>query len=129
MDKAVRVGVLGLRRGASLARLAQHAGMQLVAVCERDDRRREAANALGAAAYREVEAFLDHPMDAVILVNDISQHEPSLGGNVGREPWGLLLIGSQHPTAQTPSRKRKPSRGGAGNASSGCDAERSSLEH
>jgi predicted dehydrogenase len=28
------------------------------------------------AAYREVEAFLDHPMDAVILVNDFDQHAP-----------------------------------------------------
>jgi len=50
MDRAVRVGVLGLRRGAALARLAQQAGMELVAVCERDDRRREAATASGAAA-------------------------------------------------------------------------------
>jgi predicted dehydrogenase len=76
MDKAVRVGVLGLRRGAALARLAQQAGMEVVAVCERDDRRREAAMALGAAAYRDVEPFLDHGMDAVILVNDFDQHAP-----------------------------------------------------
>ena len=41
MGGAVRVGVLGLRRGAALARLAREAGMQLVAVCERDDERRE----------------------------------------------------------------------------------------
>jgi hypothetical protein len=76
MDRAVRVGVLGLRRGAALARLAQDAGMQLVAVCERDDRRREAVTALGAAAYRDVEPFLEHGMDAVILVNDFDQHAP-----------------------------------------------------
>jgi len=76
MDRAVRVGVLGLRRGAALARLAQDAGMQVVAVCERDNRRREAATALGAAAYRDVEPFLDHRMDAVILVNDFDQHAP-----------------------------------------------------
>jgi predicted dehydrogenase len=77
MGRAVRVGVLGLRRGASLARLAQHAGMQLVAVCERDDRRREVSSSeLDTAAYREVEAFMDHPMDAVILVNDFDQHAP-----------------------------------------------------
>jgi predicted dehydrogenase len=76
MAKAVRVGVLGLRRGAALARLAQQAGMQVVAVCERDDQRREAANALGATAYRDVEPFLDHAMDAVILVNDFDQHAP-----------------------------------------------------
>ena len=50
--------------------------MQVVAVCERDDRRREAAKSLGAAAYRDVEPFLDHNMDAVILVNDFDQHAP-----------------------------------------------------
>ena len=76
MDRAVRVGVLGLRRGAALARLAQQAGMQVVAVCERDTRRREAATALGAVAYGDVEPFLGHAMDAVILVNDFDQHAP-----------------------------------------------------
>ena len=74
MSGAVRVGVLGLRRGAALARLSRQAGMQLVAVCERDDRRREAATAPGAVAYRDVEPFLEHEMDAVILVNDFDQH-------------------------------------------------------
>jgi predicted dehydrogenase len=76
MERAVRVGVLGLRRGAALARLAQQARMQVVAVCERDDQRREAAKSLGAAAYRDVEPFLDHAMDAVLLVNDFDQHAP-----------------------------------------------------
>jgi predicted dehydrogenase len=77
MDSAVRVGVLGLRRGAALARLAQQAGMRVVAVCERDDRRlQETASALDAVAYRDLEAFLDHPMDAVVLVNDFDQHAP-----------------------------------------------------
>jgi predicted dehydrogenase len=76
MGKAVRLGVLGLRRGGALARLAQQAGMQVVAVCERDDQRRQAAKALGAAAYRDVEPFLDHDMDAVVLVNDFDQHAP-----------------------------------------------------
>jgi predicted dehydrogenase len=51
--------------------------MQVVAVCERDDRRlKEAATALGAAAYRDLEPFLDHAMDAAILVNDFNQHAP-----------------------------------------------------
>ena len=77
MAKAVRAGVLGLRRGAALARLAQQAGMQVVAVCERDDQRlQETAHALGAAGYRDVERFLRHDMDAVILVNDFDQHAP-----------------------------------------------------
>ena len=77
MVEAVRVGVLGLRRGAALARLAQQAGMRVVAVCERDDQRRqEAAEALGVAGYRDVEPFLNQAMDAVILVNDFDQHAP-----------------------------------------------------
>jgi predicted dehydrogenase len=77
MGRAIRVGVVGLRRGAALARLAWDAGMHLVAVCERDDRRREeVATGLGVAAYRDVEPFLDHAMDAVILVNDFDQHAP-----------------------------------------------------
>lgn len=77
MGGNVRVGVLGLRRGAALARLAQQAGMRVVAVCEQDDRRRQAAAvALDTAAYRDLEPFLDHPMDAVILVNDFDQHAP-----------------------------------------------------
>jgi predicted dehydrogenase len=36
--------------------------------------RRETATALGVAAYRDVEAFLDHAMDAAILINDFDQH-------------------------------------------------------
>jgi predicted dehydrogenase len=77
MGKGVRVGVLGLRRGAALARLAGPAGMRVVAVCERDDRRRTASGGeLDAAGDRDVDAFLDHPMDAVILVNDFDQHAP-----------------------------------------------------
>jgi len=78
MAKAVRVGVLGLRRGAALARLVQQAGMQVVAVYERDDRRREeTAKVLGVSGYQDVEPFLDHSMDAVILVNDFDQHARS----------------------------------------------------
>jgi predicted dehydrogenase len=77
MAKAVRVGVVGLRGGAELARLAQQARMQVAAVCERDDQRlHEAAAALGVAGYRDVAPFLDHAMDAVILVNDFDQHAP-----------------------------------------------------
>jgi predicted dehydrogenase len=77
MAEAVRVGVLGLLRGAALGRLAQEAGMRVVAVCEREQRRlREGAGALNATAYGEVEAFLDHAMDAVILVNHFDEHAP-----------------------------------------------------
>jgi predicted dehydrogenase len=90
MDRPVRVGVLGLRRGAALARLARDAGMQVVAVCERDGGRREqAARASGAAAYAEVEPFLRHAMDAVILVNDFDRHAPVAVGALDR---GLSVL-------------------------------------
>jgi len=90
MGRDLRVGVLGLRRGASLARLARHAGMRVVAVCERDDRRRErCALALGASGYRDVEPFLEHPMDAVILANDFDQHAPVAVGALRR---GLCVL-------------------------------------
>ena len=78
MTGNLRVGVLGLRRGAALGRLARAAGMTVVAVCERDAGRRErAADTLCAVAYADVGHFLDHEMDAVILVNDFDQHAPA----------------------------------------------------
>jgi predicted dehydrogenase len=77
MGRIIRVGVLGLRRGAALARLAQQAGMQVVAVCERDaQRRQQFAQALGAEGYRNIEQFLEHTMDAAIIANDFDQHAP-----------------------------------------------------
>ena len=70
MDRAVRVGVLGLRRGAGLARLARRAGMRVVAVCERDDRRRESVAAPEAVAYRDVEPFLEYGPEDVNLTRN-----------------------------------------------------------
>jgi predicted dehydrogenase len=76
-EGVLRVGVLGLRRGATLARLAQRAGMRVVAVCDRyPHRRAQSAQALDAAAYADVEPFLDHAMDAVILANNFDEHAP-----------------------------------------------------
>jgi predicted dehydrogenase len=49
----------------------------VAAVCERDDQRRnQAAAGSDATAYRDLEPFLAHAMDAVILVNDFDQHAP-----------------------------------------------------
>lgn len=73
----LRVGVVGALRGAVLARHAQRAGLRVVAVCERDARRRdEAARTFAAAAYARLEPFLDHAMDGVIVANDFDQHAP-----------------------------------------------------
>ena len=52
--------------------------MRLVAVCDRDDQRlHEATTALGVVGYRDMDSFLDHAMEAVILVNDFDQHAPA----------------------------------------------------
>lgn len=74
---AIRVGVVGVRRGQSFMRWAGPAGMKLVAVCDAfatnlDD----VARAYGVAAYRDYDAFLEHKMDAVILANYFHQHAP-----------------------------------------------------
>jgi predicted dehydrogenase len=64
----------------------QQAGMQVVAVCERDTRRRqEAATTLDVTGYQDVEPFLDHAVDAVILVNDFDQHAPVAIGALERD--------------------------------------------
>jgi predicted dehydrogenase len=70
-----RIGVVGLRRGASLARACRAAGLDVVAVCDVDARRLAAESArLGVEAYAELERFLAHPMDAVVLANHFDEH-------------------------------------------------------
>jgi predicted dehydrogenase len=58
MGKPVPVGVLGLRRGAALARLARQAGMQVVAVCERDAQRGAAGGAAGQRGAPEQDVYV-----------------------------------------------------------------------
>ncbi|MHB9022769.1 MAG: Gfo/Idh/MocA family protein [Armatimonadota bacterium] len=73
----IRVGVIGVSRGMSFARGAQHAGMELVALCDTwEERLREAGSQLGVATYTEYDRFLEHDMDAVILANYFHQHAP-----------------------------------------------------
>lgn len=77
MASEIRVGVVGLLRGAVLARAARRARLRVTAVCDLDPARREAAaHELGAAAYAEVDALLEHPLDAVILANHFDEHAP-----------------------------------------------------
>jgi predicted dehydrogenase len=77
MDRRLRVGVVGLRRGLTLARESQVVGMEVVAVCDLDRHRlRSARDALGAVAYQDYDAFLAHDMDGVILANFFDEHAP-----------------------------------------------------
>ena len=81
--KKIRAGVVGTRRGMSFALGANDlAGMELVAVCEQDGRKRkEAAARLKSvgrrvAAYADYGRFLEHDLDAVILANYFHEHAP-----------------------------------------------------
>jgi predicted dehydrogenase len=75
--KAIRVGVVGVGRGARFARNAAVAGMELVALCDvwEEGLRRTAAE-LGVAAYTDYEQLLGHDLDAVVLANYFHQHAP-----------------------------------------------------
>src|SRR5205823_4324432 len=89
--------------GTALARLARSAGMRVVAVCERDDQRRDpAAAALGVPAYRDLEPFLDHPMEAVILVHDLDQHAPGAIQAPDRGLSGLSETAPYRPSSPSP---------------------------
>lgn len=75
--KAVRVGVLGVRRGLSFASNAEHTGMKLVALCDSSKEKvEEAGKSLEVTAYTDYDEFLSHDMDAVILANYFHQHAP-----------------------------------------------------
>ena len=77
MDRRLRVGVVGVRRGLTLARASQVVGMEVVAVCDLDRHQlSSASSALGAVAYQDYDAFLAHDMDGVILANFFDEHAP-----------------------------------------------------
>lgn len=76
-----RVGVVGIRRGASFIRiLAAHPNAELVALCSRDPDRLAAFKESGGmpdgeiAHFYDYEALLDADLDAVVLANDAHEH-------------------------------------------------------
>jgi len=77
VDDIIRVGIIGVRRGMSFARGAKHAGMELVAICDKwKEKLDEAGEELGIATYTDYDEFLTHDMDAVILSNYFHEHAP-----------------------------------------------------
>jgi predicted dehydrogenase len=76
-NKKIRVGVIGLGRGMSFARGAEHAGMELAALCDTWKSRLEAeGERFHVATYTDYDKFLEHDMDAVILANYFHEHAP-----------------------------------------------------
>ena len=76
-DKAIRVGVVGVGRGMSFAKQAEHVGMELVALCDIwEEKLIEAGKRYGVAAYTDYDKFLEHDMDAVVTANYCHEHAP-----------------------------------------------------
>src|SRR5216684_6673317 len=77
MNRRLRVGVVGGRRGLMLARACQMVGMEVVAICDLDRARlSSASSALGAVPYQDSDAFLAYDMEGVILANFFDAHAP-----------------------------------------------------
>ena len=77
--KKMRVGVFGAGRGRNLAEAFMLLDAEIVAICDSHKERREAAMAKldkSVVAYESFDAFIEHPMDVVILANNFYQHAP-----------------------------------------------------
>ena len=77
-NRPIRVGVIGVGRGASFAEGANEAvGMELVAICDTwEERLREVGTRYGMTTYTDYDRFLEHDMDAVVLANYFHEHAP-----------------------------------------------------
>ncbi len=75
--KTIRIGVVGVRRGSSYARLASAAGVELVALCDSWQKELiKTGKSLGATTYTDYDRFLEHDTDAVMLANYLHEHAP-----------------------------------------------------
>jgi predicted dehydrogenase len=76
-EKRIRLGVVGIGRGLTFARLADAVGMELVALCDvREDKLAEVGRQFGVATYTDYQKFLEHDLDAVVLANYYHEHAP-----------------------------------------------------
>ena len=75
--RPIRLGVVGVGRGAGFARGAPTVGMEVVAICDTwKEKLKEHGKALNVATYTDFDKFLDHDMDAVALANYFHEHAP-----------------------------------------------------
>lgn len=79
--KKVKIGVLGVGRGASMINYCLNAdNAELVAICDKweeglDLQKKKNPN-LNITYYTDFDAFLQHDMDAVVLANYANEHAP-----------------------------------------------------
>jgi len=77
--KKIRIGVFGLGRGSSYFDNITNNNGEIVAVCERDDKKlKEALDYLGdsTTGYKDFDEFIEHEMDAVFIANCFHEHTP-----------------------------------------------------
>ena len=79
--KKLKVGVVGLRRGAMMRKYCLHAeNAVLVAICDKREAGLEKVkselNDSSIAYYTDYETFLTHDMDVVMLANYATEHAP-----------------------------------------------------
>ncbi len=77
--KKVRVGIFGFCRGEDYVNQVLGSNGEIVAVCDkREERLEKAKQRLGdtVACYTDFDSFIEHDMDAVILVNYFHEHTP-----------------------------------------------------
>ena len=68
---------MGVGRGDSFMKGAEHAGMELVAICDTwEEKLNEAGKRYGVATYTSFDEFITHDMDAVVLANYVHDHAP-----------------------------------------------------
>lgn len=75
----IRIGIFGLRRGSSFFDAISACGGEIVAVCEKDETQLEEVKknlSPNVAVYSDFDAFVEHPMDAVLLANFFHEHAP-----------------------------------------------------
>lgn len=75
----IRVGIFGAGRGMDIGKNFMLLDAEIVAICENHKERRESAMKRlpkDVVVYEDFDAFINHPMDAVILANNFHQHAP-----------------------------------------------------
>lgn len=81
MDYKIKIGVLGIQRGASMIRYCLEAGnAQVVAICDKWaeglEKMKKEFNDDSITYYTDFEDFIKHDMDAVVLANYAHEHAP-----------------------------------------------------
>jgi len=75
----VRIGILGMKRGANFARIFDHhPNTELVAICDFDKHSidRFLGDRTDIAVYHDYDKFLEHDMDAVMIAGYCTEHAP-----------------------------------------------------